>query len=430
MKRPLGFLRAQGWLVLLLASQSAAVADAPRGVRSGPSGHFHGGGNGGGGGMKVMPRQVVPSSGGNFGGGNFGGQTVKKFPAGSWNVKVNGPVPGPIVKPRLPSTTPFPGGTIGNGGIVPKLPGSKPKLPGDPIFNGGPVKPRFPGGPIITGPGKPKLPVDPIFSGGPVKPKLPGGPIITVPGKPKFPIDPIFSGGPVKPPKIPIDPGIGNGKPGGGKPGSGNHHHHWNDKSWFGGWGGYGGYFGGYHPWWHDHHHHNWYPHWHGCYGGFNCPVIQPCSLPVYYNPVVTIPAPSVTLLASNPPVTIEATQVDLAVMAVKVLDKGSPDQGMLFRVMVGNRGTADLVVPARLAIFAARETQTPGELPRTIVSVPPVAAGKTVELDVRFPKTAFGYPMMVVALEMQQGVKDANEQDNIAQGEIASLPGMEPDAQ
>jgi hypothetical protein len=415
MKKSLGFLRAQGWLVLLLASQSAVIADAPRGGRGGSAGQFHkaGGGNGGGG-MKVMPRQVVTPSG-----GNFGGSTVKKFPGGVPSgvvpIKSTGPVFGPNVKPRLPQTNPFPGGTVSNGGIVTKLPGGKPKLPiVDPVFSGGPVKPKLPGGPIVTGPGKPKLPIiDPIFSGGPVKPKLPGGPIVAGPGKPK-------------PPFVPIDPGIGNGKPG-----SGNHHKNWNNKFWFGGWGGYGGYGNPYfhnHPWWW--HQHCWYPQWHGCYGGFNCPVIQPCPLPVYYSSVVTLPAPTVTVLASSSTVAVEAGQVDMAIMAVKVLDKGSPEQGMLFRVMIGNRGSADLTVPARLAVFAAKETQTTGELPRTVVTLPPVAAGKTVELDVRFPKTAHGYPMMIVAVEMPSGVPDANEQDNIAQGEIASLPGMEPDAQ
>lgn len=404
MKRALGFLHAQGMLVLLLASQSVAIADGPRGGRSASSGHINkvagfvngGGGGGGGGSMKVMPRQIASPSGSQSG-GNFGGTTVKKFtgglPSGNVPIKINGPISGPLVKPRLPNTNPFPGGTVSNGGIVPKFPGGKPKFPIDPIFSGGTVKPKFPVGPILTGPVKPKLPIiDPVFPGGPVKPQVP---------------------------KIPIDPGIGNGKPG-----NGNSHHHGNNKFCFGGWGGYGSSFCGTYPWWW--HQHCWYPHWHGCYGGFNCPVIQPCPLPVYYDTVVTLPAPVVSVQT----VAVEATQVDMAVMAVKVLDKGSPDRGILFRVMVGNKGTGDLTVPARLAIFAARETQTIGELPRTIVPLPPVAAGRTVELDVRFPNTANGYPMMIVAVEMPEGVKDANEQDNIAQGEIASLPGMEPDAQ
>lgn len=422
MRKTSMFHRAQGLLVLLLVSQSATFAGPPKGV--GNRVMQSGGQSSSQGGMKVTPHVFVPPMG-----GSSGPQVIKtmpgKFPSGNpvFNGLPNvtgGGSKGPVLDPG-----------IGNG-KGPSVPGMGPFLPGkvDPIFSTGGRTPTLPGTSGGSGPFVPigginsKLPikggplfpsggvigngpkVDPIFSSGGKGPKLPGG------------IDPIFSGGKPKLPKLPgpiIDPGIGNGQ----SPGKGN-------GKW-GSWGGsgycYGGNCGPFPPWWYEP---CWYPHWHGCYGNFQCPVIQPYPLSCYYQTVYTVPV----VTASNVVVEPGMTNVDLVVMAVKVLEPGTPERGTLFRIQLGNKGPSDLDAATRVAIFAGHETKTDGALPRTLAAIPGLAAGKTTELDVRFPKEAYGYPMLIVAVELPKGYRDLTEQDNIAQGEIAGLSGMEPAAQ
>jgi len=446
------FYRTQGLLVLLIVSQTATYAGPPKGtsgrvMQSGGQSSNHNG-------MKVTPKVFVPQTG--LGTGSHVIKTMPgKFPVGNANpvfgnggpTIIKGPIlglpKGPILDPGIGN------GTVGKPPIKikPFIPGKGPVL--DPGIGNGtvgkpPIKvgPFFPGkGPII--PGK----IDPIFSSGgsgpfvPIggingKPPIKGGPVFpgggVIGNGPKGPVDPIFSGGKPKLPKLPgpiLDPGIGNGQSPGNGNGNGNGNKKWHPW-WGGGWGGwggngycYGGNCGPFPPWWYEP---CWYPQWDGCYGHFHCPVIQPCPLPVYYQTVYTVPV----VTASTVAVEAGVTSVDLMVMSVKVLEPGTPDMGTLFRVQLGNKGPSDLAAATRVAIFAAKETKTAGELPRTIAAIPSLAAGKTIELDVRFPKEAYGDPMLIVAVELPKGYRDVNEQDNIAQGEIAGLSGMEPAAQ
>jgi hypothetical protein len=337
------------------------------------------------------------------------GQIQKSGPIQQSNFKsqlTHGKLNGIQFAPRNPglNSTPIikiPGGTLGQ----PKFPG---KFPGNvgPIVDTGTPKfpPKFPGGvgPILD----PKKP--PIFDPK-LPPKFPGGvgPILDPIKPPKFP--PKFPGGPI------VDPnpggggnggpgngggnggGNGNGGGGGGGGGKGNsHHHHW-CWGWGNGWG------------WNPP---CWTP-WPGCYGDFHCPVIQPYPL------VVTEVVPVVET------VFVPGT-VDLSITSVLVVQKPSPNLGMLLRVTVTNKGSVDLAANARLGLFASHPGQTMGEMPRAVQLLEPLVSGQTTEIAIRLPVEANSRSLLLIAVEMPEGYRDANEQDNVAQGEIARLPGME----
>ena len=387
MRKTSMFHGTQGLLVLLLVSQTASFAGPPKGTSGrvmqsgGQSSHQSG--------MKVTPKVFVPQTG--LGTSSHVIKTMPgKFPVGNVNPvfgnggptiikgRVLGGAKGPVLDPG-----------IGNGTV------GKPPIT---------IKPYVPGkGPLI--PGK----IDPVFSSGGSGPFVPIG---GVSGKPPIKGGPVFPGGGV----------IGNGQ----SPGNGNGNTKWHPW-WGGGWGGsgycYGGNCGPFPPWWYEP---CWYPQWDGCYGHFHCPVIQPYPISCYYQTVYTVPVVTASTVTVEPGL----TNVDLMVMSVKVLEPGTPAQGTLFRVQLGNKGPSDLAAATRVAIFAAQETKTAGELPRTIAAIPSLDAGKTIEVDIRFPKEAYGDPLLIVAVELPKGYRDVNEQDNIAQGEIAGLSGMEPAAQ
>ncbi len=343
-----------------------------------------------------------------FAGGNNSFQNVQKFNVTKTPIKVQTPHFGQVVnnpisggqkfKPLNPITV---------------LPPSNVKPPFGPI---GPIKPPTNKPPTVN----PLPPLGPI---GPIKP-----PTVKPPKVDPFP--PIGPIGPIKPPKGPgviVDPifphnpnGCGKGWCGNGGLGCGN----WGSGC--GNWGygcgnwGYGcGYWGG----------------WLGCLGGFNYPLVTPYPLPVCTPTYVTQPVSVVEVVPASPTIVVKevapdlpplptsAREIDLGVKEVRVLEKGDAQNGPLFRVVVTNKGPMNLDKPTRVALLAVKDGQPTADTPRLIETMTSLNVGETKELDMRLPATASSFPGLLVAVEIPESFKDVNEQDNLAQGEVARLP-------
>lgn len=182
------------------------------------------------------------------------------------------------------------------------------------------------------------------------------------------------------------------------------------------------------------------------CGGWWNCnnyccgyyPIYQPYPLTVCSPIYVTQPAsavstaPSTTTVVINndvdkdvppSPTQTSAREIDLGVKEVKVLSKGDAQNGPLYRVSIMNKGPMKLDKPARVAVISINDGKPSTETPRMIETVKSLNVGETVELDMRLPVAANTFPMLLVAVETPESFKDANEQDNVAQGEVAQLP-------
>ena len=287
-------------------------------------------------------------------------QPVKVLPVGGFPVKPLpvGPI-GPVKPPKVGN--PFP--PIGPIGPV-KPPKVNPLPPIGPIGPIGPVKP-----PVVN----PLPPIGPIGPVGPIKPPM--GPF-----PPIGPVNPLPPIGPL-PPSPPINPNPP-------MPPSNPHHHHC-------------------------------HPHW-GCWTGWcggwiNCPIVQPCSLPLV-SVVEVIPVQTTVVLPVR-------REIDLAVKEVRVVEKGDAVNGPLYRVFITNKSLNDLDVPARVALLGVNGDKPTDDTPRAIELLKSLRSGETAAMDIRLPATAAAYPLLLVVAEVPENYVDTNEQDNVAQGEVARLP-------
>ncbi|MEK6258377.1 MAG: hypothetical protein AABP62_07125 [Planctomycetota bacterium] len=267
-----------------------------------------------------------------------------------------GPIKPPTVKP--PTANPFP--PLGPIGPI-KPPKVNPFPPIGPI---GPVKPPIvnplpPIGPI--GPIKP--PVGPFPPIGPINPLPPIGPLPPFP-----PINP-------NPPMPPVCP-----------PHHGHCHPHWGCwTGWVGGW--------------------------------INCPIVQPCSLPVV-SVVEVVPVQTTVVVLET-----ARREIDLAVKEVRVVEKANAERGPLYRVYITNKSLNDLDVPTRVALLGVNGEQPTDDTPRAIETLKSLRGGETVAMDIRLPATSASYPLLLAVVEVPETYTDTNEQDNVAQGEVARLP-------
>ncbi|MCA9096599.1 MAG: hypothetical protein KDA68_24130, partial [Planctomycetaceae bacterium] len=161
-------------------------------------------------------------------------------------------------------------------------------------------------------------------------------------------------------------------------------------------------------------HCHPWYPCWRpwvGCYGTFRCPIVQPV-----YLPVVSTTVPVVVAEGMN-------HDVDLSIVSATIMEPASMTQGALVRLQIVNKGPSNLEMPARVGMFGAEMNQTSGDMPSVTGEMMSLAVGATTTMDLRMPVEANRKPVMIVAIEMPEGYRDVNEQDNVAMGEMAKLP-------
>jgi hypothetical protein len=144
--------------------------------------------------------------------------------------------------------------------------------------------------------------------------------------------------------------------------------------------------------------------------------VVQ--STPINNNVVVQ------TDEAEVPPAPMTATkrQIDLGVKEVRVVEPGTSEQGPMYRVFITNKGPMALDVATRVALVAIKDSEPTADTPRMVESLKSLAVGETAELNMRLPVAAGGFPMMLVAVEIPENFEDTNEQDNLAQGEVAQL--------
>jgi hypothetical protein len=175
----------------------------------------------------------------------------------------------------------------------------------------------------------------------------------------------------------------------------------------------------------------NWFGNCCGCY----YPTVQPYPLtvcsPIYVSqpatvvqvaPVTTVVKEVATELPPSPSA-VSAREIDLAIKEVKVLAKGDAQNGPMYRVLITNKGPANLDRPARVALISINDGKPSTDTPRLIETLKSLKVGETAELDMRLPVTANTFPMLLVAVETPESFKDTNEQDNVAQGEVAQLP-------
>jgi len=292
--------------------------------------------------------------------GNIGGKTLGGRTIGGTFTPISGGTKGPL-NPLPGTINPFPGNNGGNGNQAGGGKGPHVPFPGTINPFPGTVNP-FPGGKPPKGP----IVVGPINPfPGTINPNPPGNPPSNPPSTP--PTNP-----PSTPPTNP--PGSGNG----------NGHGH-----------------GHCHPWYPC-----WRP-WVGCYGTFRCPIVQPVYLPV-----------AVTEVAVS-----NAHDIDLSIVSARILEPASMSQGALVRLQIVNKGPRSLDVPARVGLFGAEMNQTSGDMPSVTGEMMSLAVGATTTMDLRMPVEANRKPVMIVAIEMPEGYRDVNEQDNVAMGEMAKLP-------
>ena len=225
----------------------------------------------------------------------------------------------------------------------------------------------------------------PIVGQGPTKPIHPNWP--------QGPIGPI---GPIGP-KPPVTPPINPNPPGG---------HH----------GGHGGYGGGCHNNWNL-----WVNHI-GCW--VRCPiVVRPCPLPVcdYSTGICTtvVIQPVIQTL----PHVYAAGEVDLAVREVRILKAADAVSGPVYQVFVTNNGPSALTVDARVALFGVGDSAPDENTPRVLQNFSGLLVGETAVVEVQMPVAANQFPYLLVAVEVPEGVRDTDESNNLAQGEVARLP-------
>ena len=174
----------------------------------------------------------------------------------------------------------------------------------------------------------------------------------------------------------------------------------------------------------------NWFGNSCGCY----YPVVQPYPLtvcpPIYVTQPATVVqvAPVTTTMVQEvapelPPAPATAREIDLAIKEVKVLAKGDAQNGPMYRVFITNKGPMNLDQPSRVALISINDGKPSADTPRMIETLKSLKVGETAELDMRLPVAANTFPMLLVAVEVPETFKDTNEQDNVAQGEVAQLP-------
>ena len=140
------------------------------------------------------------------------------------------------------------------------------------------------------------------------------------------------------------------------------------------------------------------------------------------------MPAPVVSVTQSASVAAPVATMrtVDLSIAGVQVMDRGTADRGMRLRVKVANKGPMDLMDATRVAAFAANSGEPTGELPRSMAMLNGLAAGQTRDVEIDMPLSANGMPMLIAGVELPENYVDANEKDNVAQGPVDQLLGMQ----
>lgn len=154
-----------------------------------------------------------------------------------------------------------------------------------------------------------------------------------------------------------------------------------------------------------------WRP-WIGCFGTFRCPTtVQPV-----YLPVVIQTTPDTVTQSQN-------RNVDLSIVSATIVEPAGTSQGALVRLQILNKGPMSLDLPARVAVFGAEMNQTSGDMPNAKGEMKSMAVGETSTMELRMPVESINKPVLIVAIEMPEGYRDLNEQDNVAMGEMAKLP-------
>jgi hypothetical protein len=188
-----------------------------------------------------------------------------------------------------------------------------------------------------------------------------------------------------------------------------------------------------------------------GCYGGYTATIVQPVPLTAYPSTYVTSQVPAVTAqssqaipldtqLASLPPLATTVAsndysgllppgpasnslrQIDLNVADVKVVEPGTANRGPLYRVVVSNNGPMNMDVPTRIAAISIKDGKPSDDTPRVIETIKPLKVGESAEIQLRLPVAANAFAGLLIATEIPESCTDVNEQNNLAQGDVAQL--------
>jgi hypothetical protein len=286
------------------------------------------------------------------------------------------------------------------GKIVTK-PGNIPTVP---VGGQGGVITPFPGGK----PPKADVPIKPLPTG-PIANPFPDGkpPKIDVPIKP-LPTGPIVNPFPPKP-QPPIDPGPGNGNPGGGQPKPPKDHCH--HKC----------------PWpvfWPIYGNNNY---WSGnCYNGpaYCPPTVVVTETPVVVNDVTTAVAPTPVVTTAATATTVSTASVDLVLEDVQYIEPATLLVGPAYRVKFRNQGM-EAAGKFRVALVASVGGQVTETSPMALVDVAGLASGESGEVTVRLPKTALemtsaegqkvAFTHLLVAADFDNAVAESEKTNNVA---------------
>ncbi len=234
---------------------------------------------------------------------------------------------------------------------------------------------------------------------------FPGGPLVTGgSGKFKFPGGPIV--GPFNPGNVgplpggkPIDPGQGNGNPGGGNDGgTGNGHNH-------------------------CHHNCPWPVFW-PLYGGGNY-WNSPYYGPSYATPTAIVN--DVVPVSTQTPAQVDvsvASKPDLVLEDVQYVEPATLLVGPAYRVKFRNQGMV-AAGKFRLALIASIDGQAYEQSPQTMVEVAGLASGESGEVTVRLPHTAMqlanstgqstAFTDLLVAADIDNLVIESDKTNNVA---------------
>jgi hypothetical protein len=116
------------------------------------------------------------------------------------------------------------------------------------------------------------------------------------------------------------------------------------------------------------------------------CPVVTVYEYPVWQPlPVVS----SGTWV--DVPVVQASSGEDLQLLAVRFVDPGHQEEnlGPRYRVWMRNNGVADLKAPMDVTVFASNEERLSDQVVQAGVSIPEIATGDTIAVDVRLPADA-----------------------------------------
>jgi hypothetical protein len=108
---------------------------------------------------------------------------------------------------------------------------------------------------------------------------------------------------------------------------------------------------------------------------------------------------------------------VDLQLLAVRMIDAGSPEQnlGPAFRVWIRNNSPIAIAHPFNVVALAARNTVATADLPQAGVRVDTIDAGQTLPVDIRLPVEANqpGFPLLHVLVDSHREIAEVFENNN-----------------